>query len=79
MVLYEDNQAAICMARNGQHHGRAKHIDIKCLYVRENVSDRTIDLKYCPTTEMLAGVSSVIFLRLRQMTRIVPMPSSSNK
>ena len=22
-VLYEDNQAAICMAKNGQHHGRA--------------------------------------------------------
>ncbi len=45
-VLYEDNQAAICMARNGQHHGRAKHIDIKCHYVREKVSDGTIDLKY---------------------------------
>jgi len=34
-IVYEDNQAAIRMARNGQHHGRSKHIDIRCHFVRE--------------------------------------------
>ena len=28
-VLYEDNQAAICIAKNPQSHGRSKHIEIK--------------------------------------------------
>jgi hypothetical protein len=29
MLILEDNQAAICMAKNAQYHGHAKHIDIK--------------------------------------------------
>ena len=29
-IVYEDNQAVIGMARNGQHHGRSKHIDKRC-------------------------------------------------
>ena len=29
MVVYEDNQSAISMAKNSQFHGRSKHIDIK--------------------------------------------------
>ena len=79
-VLYEDNQAAKCMARNGQHHGRSKHIDICCHFVREKVGEGVIALKYCPTDKMLAdmltkGLSSVTFKRLREMTGIVSMPS----
>ena len=38
-VLYEDNQAAICMTRNGQHNGRSKHIDIRCHFGREKVGE----------------------------------------
>ena len=26
-LIYEDNQSTICMAKNPQYHGRAKHID----------------------------------------------------
>jgi len=34
-IVYEDNQAVICMAWNGQLHGRSKHIDIRCHFARE--------------------------------------------
>ena len=38
MLLYEDNQAAIAMTKNPQFHGRAKHIDIRHHFVREQVA-----------------------------------------
>ena len=37
-VIFENNQAAICMAENPQLHGRAKHIDIKYHFIREQVN-----------------------------------------
>ena len=55
-VILEDNQSSIAMARNPQFHGRAKHIDIKHHFVRERVSDGSIELKYCPTNEMVADI-----------------------
>jgi len=36
-TLYEDNQSTIAMTRNPQYHGRAKHVDIKCHYIRDQV------------------------------------------
>ena len=36
-TIYEDNQSAIAMTKNPQFHGRAKHIDIKYHFIRENV------------------------------------------
>ncbi len=44
------------MAKNPQYHGRAKHIDIKVHFVRDNVNKRTITLEYCQTTEMIADM-----------------------
>ena len=35
LLIFEDNQAAICMAKNAQYHRRAKHIDIKYHFIRE--------------------------------------------
>ena len=34
-TILEDNQSSIAMAKNPQFHGRAKHIDIKCHFIRE--------------------------------------------
>ena len=49
MVIYEDNQSAISMARNPQFHGRSKHN-------RDQVSEGKIDLKYCNTSDMVAYI-----------------------
>ena len=49
LVIYEDNQSAIAMSKNPQFHGRAKHIDIKFHYVRDQCNEKVIKLKYCPT------------------------------
>ena len=36
-AIYEDNKAAISMSKMLQFHGRAKHVDIKCHFVRDHV------------------------------------------
>ena len=52
---YEDNQSAICMAKNPQFHGCAKHIPIKYHFIREQVERGAVALEYCPTAEMVAA------------------------
>ena len=55
-LLFEDNQSAIAMAKNPQFHGRAKHIDIRHHFVREQVANGSIKLDYCSTTDMTADM-----------------------
>ena len=55
-IIQEDNQSAISMSKNPQFHGRAKHIDIRHHFIREQVHNGVIELKYCPTQEMLADM-----------------------
>ena len=45
VIIYEDNQCTICMVKNPQFHGRAKHIDIKFHYIREQIAEKKIELK----------------------------------
>ena len=79
-VIYEDNQSAIALAQNAQFHGRMKHINIRQHFVREKVSDRVIEIKYCRSDCMLAdmltkGLSGTVFETLRKLAGIVPVPT----
>jgi hypothetical protein len=53
-VIYCDNQSAIALAHNPEHHARTKHIDIQYHFVRNCVEDGTTRLEYCPTEDMAA-------------------------
>ena len=82
MTIFEDNQSAISMAKNPQFHGRAKHIAIKHHFIREQVADGNIELKYCPTEDMIAdmltkGLQRDRFVKLRQSAGIQVMPGHS--
>ena len=79
-TILEDNQSSIAMARNPQFHGRAKHIDIKHHFVREQVTNGSIALQYCPTNDMLAdiltkGLAQQQYSILRERAGIVPQKS----
>ena len=71
MVIYEDNQSAICMTKNQLFHGRTKHIYIK-YFICELVAEKVVEIVYCPTEVMIAdiltkGLTQVKFERLREM------------
>ena len=55
VLIYEDNQSVICMAKNPQYHGRAKHIE-KYHFVRDQVDSGTVTLRYCLSADMLADI-----------------------
>lgn len=80
LTLFEDNQSAIQMTKNPQFHGRTKHIEIKYHFIRELVSNKVVQLQYCPTEEMIAdmltkGLSSDQFSRLLRLAGVGLMPS----
>ena len=54
--LMEDNQGAVHIARNPVVQARTKHIDICYHYIREALIDGTIDLRHCPTQDMIADI-----------------------
>ncbi len=56
LVMMEDNQGAIVLVKNPIGHSRTKHIDIQFHFVREAHENGLINLKYCPTEEMLADL-----------------------
>ena len=64
-VMMEHNQGAIAIARNPVAHTRTKHIDIRYHFVREAVQEGTVDLRYCPTNDMLADLLTKSLLRGR--------------
>ena len=74
-VINEDNQGAIAIAKNPIAHGRTKHIDIRYHFIRETIQDRSIELCYCPSEEMIADLltkplSKGKFEKLRELMGI---------
>jgi hypothetical protein len=53
-IIYCDNQSAIALAHNPEHHARTKHVDIQYHFVRNCVEDGRTRLEYCPTEDMMA-------------------------
>ena len=80
--IYEDNQSAICLAKNPQFYGCAKHIGIKYHFVRKQMENGYVELSYCRTEEMVAdmltkGLGREQLRKLRKMSGLDEMPSRS--
>ena len=56
IVINTDSQSAMAMASKPAFHGRAKHIDIKYHFIREEVLNKKVVLVHCPTDLMLADI-----------------------
>ena len=62
--LKMDNQGAISVAKNPEHHGRMKHLDLRFYRLRDVVENGIIAPEYVPTAEMIAD----------NLTKAVPAP-----
>ena len=54
VIIYEDNQGAISLVDNPVHHQRTKHIDIRYHFIREQVIQNCIQVKYLQTELMVS-------------------------
>lgn len=51
-----DNQGCIALAKNPTHHSRTKHIDVQHHFICEKLESGKINLRYCPTVDMMLDV-----------------------
>ena len=54
--LYVDNQSALAVAKNPEHHGRMKQLDLRFFWLREAVANKKISIHYIPTDQMPADM-----------------------
>jgi hypothetical protein len=54
--LFIDNQSAIAVARNPEHHGQMKHFDLRYYWLRDEVEQKVISVFYCQTSMMPADL-----------------------
>ena len=53
-TMYVDNTATVNLAYNPEYHNRTKHIDRRHFYVREQVEDHTLCVRYVQSADNLA-------------------------
>ena len=55
-TLLIDNKSGIDVAKNPEHHGRMKHLDLRFYWLREAVQDSTIAPVYIPGSQNVADL-----------------------
>ena len=51
-----DNQSALTVSKNPEHHGRMKHLDLRHYWLRDQVEYGVISPEYIPTADMIADI-----------------------
>jgi len=53
-VMYQDNQSAILLERNGKRSStkRTRHLDVRYYFVTDNIKKKKLKVQYCPTEKM---------------------------
>jgi hypothetical protein len=54
--LMVNNQSALKVLKNPEHHGRMKHIAIKWHWIRDSIKHGEIEAHFLPTREMIADI-----------------------
>ncbi|GJY11984.1 hypothetical protein Tco_0381293 [Tanacetum coccineum] len=63
--LYCDNKSAIALCCNNVQHSRAKHIDVRYHFIKEQVENRIVELYFVRTEYQLADIFTKPLLRER--------------
>ncbi|GJY38268.1 hypothetical protein Tco_0424632 [Tanacetum coccineum] len=63
--LYCDNKSAIALCCNNVQHSRAKHIDVRYHFIKEQVENKIVELYFVRTKYQLADIFTKPLLRER--------------
>jgi hypothetical protein len=76
--LFIDNQSALSVAKNPEHHGWMKHLDLKYFWLHDEVEKKTISVDYCPTERMPADLltKSLPLLKVKECCRMLRLAPS---
>ena len=79
-VVFQDNQSAILLEKNGQRSSgkRTRHLNIRYFFITDRVNKNEATIKYCPTEDMLGDfftkpLQGALFRKLRAMIMNLPM------
>jgi hypothetical protein len=75
--LFIDNQSALLVAKNPEHHGQMKHLDLRYFWLHDEV-EKTISVDYCPTERMQADLftKSLPLLKVKECCRMLGLAPS---
>ena len=65
IVIHCDNQSCVKFSENPMFHDRSKHIEMRYHYVRDMVQWRVVSLRYIPTDDQTADVSTKPLLKTK--------------
>ena len=63
-VMMVDNQSAIQVAKNPEHHGRMKQVEVRHLWLRQSIRRKEIETYYTRTEDMTADILTKALPRL---------------
>jgi hypothetical protein len=64
-LLLVDNQSAIQVARNPEHHGQMKHLDLCFFWLRDKVNSGIIAMRYIPTADMATDLLTKVLAHVK--------------
>ena len=64
-TLLIDNQSALTVSKNPEHHGRMKHLDLKFFWLRDQVEANIISPVYIPTSDQIADIFTKALTRVK--------------
>ena len=64
-TLHIDNRSALCVAKNPEHHGRMKHLNLRFYWLRDEVEKGRIHLVHLRTDDMPADIMTKALGRVK--------------
>jgi hypothetical protein len=76
ITIHYDNTSSISVSKNSVLHSKTKHIPIKYHFLREQVTNRVVQLNYIPSTEQIVDIftkplATTPFGHLHQMLGVI--------
>jgi hypothetical protein len=64
-MLWMDNQSAIAVSKNPEHHGKMKHLSLWLFWLRDAVEDKVILPQFVETQNMAADIFTKALDRIK--------------